>query len=213
MSKHTRPERARLFGGAEVAAPRLEQRLQPGGDVVLDDERLLARADRAVVERLRVEDRLRRQRQVGRPVHVHRHVARADAERGRARLLRQLRRCCWCPWRGSARGPGGASGARRSPSGPASSSGWRPAARRPLSAASARMRTVSFTHFRAPRCALMISGLRVFMQMSALKIAVEVGLVIGTVARIGPLGCAISVMPRSWSCAISPTVRVWRMSS
>jgi hypothetical protein len=64
------------------------------------------------------------------------------------------------------------------------------------SAAVARMRTVSLVHLRAARCGLMITGLRVFMQMSALKIVVDVGFVIGTVARIGPFGCAIWVMPR-----------------
>jgi len=42
---------------------------------------------------------------------------------------------------------------------------------------------------------------------------VAVGLVSGTVARMGPFGCAICVMPRSSSSAMAPTVFDWRMSS
>ena len=81
------------------------------------------------------------------------------------------------------------------------------------SAAAAQIRTASRMHRRAPRCGLKITGLRVFMQISALKIAVEVGLVTGTVARIGPRGRASSVMPLARSSETTPTVRRARMSS
>ena len=67
--------------------------------------------------------------------------------------------------------------------------------------------------FLAPRCGLKITGLRVFMQISVLKIVVEVGLLTGMVARMGPFGCATSLMPSSWLCAITPTVFRERMSS
>ena len=91
---------------------------------------------------------------------------------------------------------------------------WRACAGAPArSAAADRIRTVSFTHFRAARCGLTMSELRVLRQMSALKIVVAVGLVSGTVARMGPFGCAICVMPRSSSSAIAPTVFDRRMSS
>ena len=75
------------------------------------------------------------------------------------------------------------------------------------------MRAVSRMHFRAPRCGLKITGLRVFMQMSALKIVVEVGLVTGMVASTGPRGWATSLMPRTGSWQITPTVFRFRMSS
>jgi hypothetical protein len=80
-------------------------------------------------------------------------------------------------------------------------------------AASARIRVVSLMHLRAPRWGLKITGLRVFMQMRALKIVVDVGFVTGIVPSIGPFGCAISVMPPTGSWATTPTVRRLRMSS
>ena len=42
-------------------------------------------------------------------------------------------------------------------------------------AASAQIRAASRMHFRAPRCGLKITGLRVFMQISDLKIVVDGG--------------------------------------
>ena len=80
-------------------------------------------------------------------------------------------------------------------------------------AASWTIRTVSWQHFRAPRCGLKMTGLRVFRQISALKMVVDVGLVTGVSARIGPIGCATSVIPRSGSWERTPTVRCRRMCS
>ena len=68
-------------------------------------------------------------------------------------------------------------------------------------------------HFRAPRCGLKITGLRVFMQISALKIVVDVGLVTGMVARTGPRGLATSLIPVTGSWLTTPTVFRARMSS
>ena len=48
-------------------------------------------------------------------------------------------------------------------------------------------------------------GLRVLSAMSALKIVVDVGLVTGVTPQITPTGSAISVMPVSSSCEMTPT--------
>ncbi len=52
----------------------------------------------------------------------------------------------------------------------------------------------------------MISGLRLFKAMITLKSTVEVGLVTGMIARMGPMGWAISVIPVRWSSEMTPTV-------
>ena len=49
-------------------------------------------------------------------------------------------------------------------------------------------------------------GLRVLMAMSALKIAVDVGLVTGVMPATTPTGSAISVMPRIGSSWMTPTI-------
>ena len=51
--------------------------------------------------------------------------------------------------------------------------------------------------------------LRVFRQMSVLKIAVEVGLVVGITAATTPMGSAIFFTPYAVSSSITPTVRVF----
>ena len=51
-------------------------------------------------------------------------------------------------------------------------------------------------------------ALRVFKAISVLKIAVEVGLVVGITAAIRPIGSAIFLMPYSLSSSITPTVLV-----
>jgi hypothetical protein len=75
-----------------------------------------------------------------------------------------------------------------------------------LCAASMQMRMVSATHRRAAWGGLTINGLRVFSEISALKIAVEVGFVTGTKPRMGPMGRAISMMPLRGSSYTTPTV-------
>ena len=55
---------------------------------------------------------------------------------------------------------------------------------------------------------LIIIPLRVLSARSVLKIAVEVGLVVGITAAITPIGSAISVMPYCLSSSITPQVLV-----
>ena len=55
---------------------------------------------------------------------------------------------------------------------------------------------------------LIIIPLRVLSASSVLKIAVEVGLVVGITAAITPIGSAISVMPYCLSSSITPQVLV-----
>ncbi len=52
----------------------------------------------------------------------------------------------------------------------------------------------------------MITGLRVFMVMRILNMVVDVGLIAGINARIGPSGRAISMMPENESSEMTPTV-------
>ena len=78
------------FGArAKIGVPRLEQRPQPIGHVVLYHQRLFAGADRAVVKRLGVHDAPGRVREICRRVDEHRYVARAYAKSGGPRLLGQ----------------------------------------------------------------------------------------------------------------------------
>ena len=62
-------------------------------------------------------------------------------------------------------------------------------------AASSTMRAASAVHFLARGCGEMMMPLRVFRQASVLKMAVEVGLVVGITAAITPRGSARRVMP------------------
>ena len=57
-------------------------------------------------------------------------------------------------------------------------------------------------------CGEMMMPLRVFRQMSVLKIAVEVGLVVGMTAATTPIGSAIFFTPKEASSSITPTVLV-----
>ena len=52
-------------------------------------------------------------------------------------------------------------------------------------------------------------GFLVFKQINDLKITVEVGLVVGTIPHTTPTGSAISVIPKSGSSLIIPTVCSW----
>ena len=54
-------------------------------------------------------------------------------------------------------------------------------------------------------------GFRVFKEINALKIAVEVGLVVGVIPQTTPTGSAIRVKPVTSSSEMTPTVLVWRM--
>ena len=51
-----------------------------------------------------------------------------------------------------------------------------------------------------------IIGFLVFKQINDLKITVEVGLVVGTILQTAPTGSAISVIPKSGSSLMIPTV-------
>lgn len=55
----------------------------------------------------------------------------------------------------------------------------------------------------------MINPLRVFRAMRILKITVEVGLVVGIIAAITPMGSAILVQPKVVSLSIMPHVLVF----
>ena len=58
-------------------------------------------------------------------------------------------------------------------------------------------------------CGEMMMALRVFKQIRALKIAVEVGLVVGITAAIRPIGSAIFLIPYALSSSITPQVLVF----
>lgn len=49
-------------------------------------------------------------------------------------------------------------------------------------------------------------ALRVFRLISDLKIAVEVGLVVGTIPQMIPIGSAMVMVPKVWSSASTPQV-------
>ena len=74
-------------------------------------------------------------------------------------------------------------------------------------AASRTMRAAATEHCCALGWNAKMIGLRVFREMRALKIAVDVGLVTGVMPAITPTGSAISVMPLMSSTLMTPTVR------
>ena len=76
------------------------------------------------------------------------------------------------------------------------------------SAASRMMRAASAVQFFARGCGLMIIALRVFSAIRHLKIAVEVGFVVGMTAATTPSGSAMRVIPKAGSRSITPQVRV-----
>ena len=79
-----------------------------------------------------------------------------------------------------------------------------------FTAASSTTRAASMVDFFARGWGLKIMPLRVFRQISALKIAVEVGFVVGITAATTPMGSAIFFMPAALSSSITPQVRVSR---
>ncbi len=60
--------------------------------------------------------------------------------------------------------------------------------------------------FFARGCGLMMIALRVFSEIRDLKIAVEVGLVVGITAAISPTGSRIFLIPYALSSSITPHV-------
>ena len=64
-----------------------------------------------------------------------------------------------------------------------------------LTAASSTSLAAAMVHLAAAGCGEMMMALRVFRLISVLKIAVEVGLVVGMTAPTMPMGSAILVMP------------------
>ena len=75
-------------------------------------------------------------------------------------------------------------------------------------AASRTTFAASIVEFFALGCGEKIIPFLVFKAKSALKIAVEVGLVVGTTAAITPIGSAILVIPNASSFSITPQVLV-----
>ena len=57
-------------------------------------------------------------------------------------------------------------------------------------------------------CGLMMIALRVFSASNVLKIAVDVGFVVGITAAISPIGSAIFLIPYTGSSSNTPTVCV-----
>ncbi len=75
-----------------------------------------------------------------------------------------------------------------------------------LTAASRTTIAASYVHFFARGCGLMMMPLRVLSAMRVLKIAVEVGFVVGMTAPMTPTGSAILRTPKLWSSSITPHV-------
>src|SRR6185295_11320546 len=80
----------------------------------------------------------------------------------------------------------------------------------PAASPAARMtRATSFIQFVADGCGLRTTVSRAFMEMSILKMAVEVGFVEGMMAATTPRGEATSTIESVWR--MMPTVRMGRM--
>ena len=74
------------------------------------------------------------------------------------------------------------------------------------SAASRTMRAASAVHFLARGCGEMRMALRVFRASRHLKMAVEVGLVVGMTAATMPMGSATFLKPMAGSSSMTPQV-------
>ena len=68
------------------------------------------------------------------------------------------------------------------------------------------MRAASVVHFFARGCGEIRMALRVFRQIRVLKMAVEVGFVVGMTAATTPSGSATFVMPNAGSRSMTPQV-------
>ncbi len=75
-----------------------------------------------------------------------------------------------------------------------------------FTAASKTIFAAIIVDFLAFGCGEKIIPFLVFKAINALKIAVEVGLVVGTIAAITPIGSAIFVSPKASSFSITPQV-------
>jgi hypothetical protein len=78
-----------------------------------------------------------------------------------------------------------------------------------LTAASSTIRAASTVHFLARGCGANMIALRVLSASNALKIAVEVGLVVGITPAIIPIGSATFLIQFSKSSSIIPQVLVF----
>ena len=78
-----------------------------------------------------------------------------------------------------------------------------------LKEAGVKINAVAGTHPFARGCGLMIIPLRVLRASSVLKIAVEVGLVVGITAAMTPSGSAIFFVPYTVFSSITPQVFVF----
>jgi hypothetical protein len=81
-----------------------------------------------------------------------------------------------------------------------------PAGAPAATAASYTMRAASQVALAARGCGQKMMPLRVLRLINALKIAVEVGLVVGTIAQINPIGSAMVRAPYSLSSSRMPQV-------
>ena len=73
-------------------------------------------------------------------------------------------------------------------------------------AASSTIRAAAQVHSRARGWGLMLIPLRVLRLIRVLKIAVEVGFVVGMIPQIMPTGSAMVMVPASSSCSRMPQV-------
>ena len=78
-----------------------------------------------------------------------------------------------------------------------------------LTASSSIMRAVSTVHFLARGCGEKIMPLRVFRASRVLKMVVDVGLVVGIMPAITPMGSPTFIMPFSGSSSSTPQVLVF----
>ena len=70
-----------------------------------------------------------------------------------------------------------------------------------FTAASRTTFAAAIVHAFAAGCGLMMIAFLVFKQISVLKIAVDVGFVVGITAATSPIGCAMCLIRHSLLCA------------
>jgi hypothetical protein len=78
-----------------------------------------------------------------------------------------------------------------------------------LTAVSNKIFAAEIVHSLALGCGLIIKPLRVFNAINILKIVVDVGLVVGMMAAITPIGSAIFVHPNVASRSMMPHVLIF----
>src|SRR5699024_4724817 len=77
-----------------------------------------------------------------------------------------------------------------------------------FTAASRTTFAAAIVHFLAAGCGLIMMAFLVFRQISVLKIAVDVGFVVGITAAMRPMGSATFLIPYAGSSSITPHVFV-----